>query len=560
MAGQRPLGAIVLAAGLGTRMNSALPKVLHRLGGRPLIAYPLSALRRVGVDPIVVVVGHAAERVRSACASYGVRFADQTEQKGTGHATRAAREVLGDFAGDLLLVYGDLPFLRAETFERLVAAHRAAGAAVSLLTESVADPSGFGRIRRDADGNVVGIVEDRDCSDAQRAICEINVGLYCVQAGFLFGALDRVQPTNAQRELYLTDIIGIAHSDGLRIGAAAATPGEGRQVSSRADLAARERELREEINGRWLAAGVTLEDPATAYIGPEVHIGRDTVVGPNVILRGTTRIGMDCRLDGSALITDATIGDRAHVKFGVVITEAVLAEDVQVGPFAQLRPGTRLGPRVHVGDFVETKNAVLGAGTKAMHLAYLGDAEIGADTNIGAGTITCNYDGFRKQRTVIGNRVQVGSDSQLIAPVTLGDDAYVATGTTVRADVPPGALVFNPKPQLEREGWVAARRQREAGGGCGRAARQRRWYRRVRARVRRRPRRRSGTAAAPTHVAVPCRSVQIVGRPSGSPFEARPASLYGRSSNERRGVDHALARAGRIDNPTPPHSRIRILW
>jgi bifunctional UDP-N-acetylglucosamine pyrophosphorylase/glucosamine-1-phosphate N-acetyltransferase len=463
--GHRPLGAIVLAAGLGTRMNSALPKVLHQLGGRPLIAYPLSALRRIGVDPIVVVVGHAAVRVRAACEPYAVRFADQTEQKGTGHATGAARAALGDFSGDLLLVYGDLPFLRAETFERLVAAHRAAGAAVSLLTESVADPSGFGRIRRDAEGNVIGIVEDRDCSEAQRAICEINVGLYCVRAEFLFGALDRLQPANVQRELYLTDIIGIAHRDGLRIGAAPATPGEGRQVSSRADLAARERELREAISGRWLAAGVTLEDPATTYIGPEVDIGRDTVIGPNVLLRGATRIGADCRLDGSALITDATIGDRVHVKFGVVISEAVLADDVQVGPFAQLRPGTRLGPRVHVGDFVETKNAVLAAGVKAMHLAYLGDAEIGEDTNIGAGTITCNFDGFRKHRTVIGKRVQVGTDSQLIAPVTVGDDAYVATGTTVRKDVPPGALVFNTKPQQERAGWVAARRAREAGSG-----------------------------------------------------------------------------------------------
>jgi len=465
VATHRPVGAIVLAAGLGTRMNSALPKVVHPLGGRPLIAYPLSALRRIGVDPIVVVVGYAAERVRAACAPYGVRFADQREQKGTGHAARAAREALGEFSGDLLLVYGDLPFLRAETFERLVAAHRAAGAAVSLLTESVADPSGFGRIRRNAEGNVIGIVEDRDCSEAERAIREINVGLYCVQAGFLFGALDRLQPTNVQRELYLTDIIGIAHRDGLRIGAAAATAGEGRQVSSRADLAARERELRHEINGRWLAAGVTLEDPATTYIGPEVDIGPDTVIGPNVLLRGPTRIGKDCRLDGSALITDATIGDRVHVKFGVVITEAVLADDVQVGPFAQLRPGTRLGPRVHVGDFVETKNAVLAAGAKAMHLAYLGDAEIGEDTNIGAGTITCNYDGFRKHRTVIGKRVQVGTDSQLIAPVSVGDDAYVATGTTVRKDVPPGALVFNPKPQMERPGWVAARRAREAGSG-----------------------------------------------------------------------------------------------
>ena len=443
-------------------MNSAQAKVLHRLGGRPLIAYPLVALRSIGVDPIVVIVGHQADAVRAACAPYGVRFAVQTQQKGTGHAAQTARAVLRDFGGDLLLIYGDLPFVRPESFRRLIAAHQRARAAVSLLTETIADPSGFGRIVRSEQGRVIGIVEDRDCNPTQRAIHEVNVGVYCVDADFLFRALERLKPSNAQGELYLTDIVGLAHADSARIGDAPANAGEGAQISSRADLAAREKTLRDEINAKWMAAGVTLEDPATAYIGPDVHIGRDTVIGPNVILRGTTRIGQQCRIDGSALITDATIGSKVHVKLGVVITGARLDDDVQVGPFAQLRPGTHLGARVHVGDFVETKNAVIGAGTKAMHHAYLGDTEIGADSNIGAGTITCNYDGFRKQRTVIGDRVQVGSDSQLVAPVTIGDDAYVATGTTVRKDVPAGALVFNSKTESQRRGWVAARRAREA--------------------------------------------------------------------------------------------------
>jgi bifunctional UDP-N-acetylglucosamine pyrophosphorylase/glucosamine-1-phosphate N-acetyltransferase len=286
--------------------------------------------------------------------------------------------------------------------------------------------------------------------------------VYCADAKFLFGALEQLRPTNAQGELYLTDIVEIARAQGRRIADAVATVGEGAQVSSRADLAAREKDLRDAINARWMAAGVSLEDPATAYIGPDVVIGRDTIIGPNVILRGATHIGEDCRLDGSALIADCRIADRAHIKFGVVMTEATLEQDVEVGPFAQLRPGTRLAARVHVGDFVETKNVSIGTGTKAMHLAYLGDAEIGAEANIGAGTITCNYDGFRKHRTIIGSRVQVGSDSQLVAPVRIGDDAYIASGTTVMRDVPPGALVLNSKKQVHREGWVAVRRAREA--------------------------------------------------------------------------------------------------
>ncbi|MFI5364458.1 MAG: bifunctional UDP-N-acetylglucosamine diphosphorylase/glucosamine-1-phosphate N-acetyltransferase GlmU [Candidatus Binatia bacterium] len=452
----------MLAAGLGTRMKSARAKVLHHLGGKPLIAYPLAALRRVGVDPIVVVVGYQADAVRAACAPFDTRFAVQTEQKGTGDATRAAQAALRGFTGDLVLVYGDLPFLCPDTFQHLIAAHRRARATVSLLTERLDDPAGFGRIVRDADGQIARIVEDRDATDAQRGIREVNVGVYCADADFLFQALAQLRPANAQAELYLTDIVASARAHGARVADAQTAPGEAAQISSRLDLAAREKTLRDEINRKWMAEGVTLEDPATAYIGPDVTIGCDTVIGPNVTLRGRTRLGDGCRLDGSALITDAVVGDRAYIKFGVVMTEATLADDVQVGPFAQLRPGTTLGARVHIGNFVETKKAAVGAGAKAMHLAYLGDTEIGAATNIGAGTITCNYDGFRKQRTTIGARVQVGSDSTLVAPVTIGDDAYVATATTVRKDVPPGALVFNPRDQAQRLGWVAARRAREA--------------------------------------------------------------------------------------------------
>lgn len=312
-------------------MNSTRAKVLHHLGGRPLICYPLVALRSASVDPIVVVVGYQAAAVRAACAPYHVRFAVQTEQKGTGHAVQAAQSVLRDFEGDLLLVYGDLPFLRPDTFRRLIDAHQAAGASVSLLTETVADPTGFGRIMRDGHGHVDRIVEERDARPDERASREINVGVYCVDAAFLFRTLARLEPTNAQAELYLTDIIALARAQGVRIADARATAGEGTQISSRADLAARERTLREEINNRWLAAGVTLEDPATAYIGPEVVIGRDTTIGPNVILRGATRIGEGCRFDGGALVTDATIGNGVHVKFGTVIANASVADRAQLG-------------------------------------------------------------------------------------------------------------------------------------------------------------------------------------------------------------------------------------
>lgn len=442
-------------------MKSTLPKVLHCLGGRPLISYPLQILRQLGVDPIVVVVGYGADEVRAACAGDGVRFAHQPRQLGTGHAALIARKALRGFRGDLLLVNGDLPLLRASSFSELVRRHRETEAAVSLITARVADPHGLGRILRDADDKVLRIVEERDASTAERRIDEINVGLYCADYGYLFGALDSLEPSNAQGELYLTDIIELAGDAGRTIATVSAEAIEGCQISTRTDLAELEKLMRDEINRKWMESGVTLEDPATAYIGPDATVGQDTVIGPNVTLRGTTRVGRKCRFDGSALLTDAVIGDNVHIKFGVVITQSIVEADVEIGPFAQLRPETHLKRGVHIGDFVETKKAIIGARTKANHLAYLGDTEIGEDSNIGAGTITCNYDGFSKQQTKIGSRVQVGSDTQLVAPVTVGDDAYIATGSTVRADVEPGALFFNPRADEQRPGWVASRRERE---------------------------------------------------------------------------------------------------
>jgi len=441
-------------------MRSEFPKAAHRLAGRPLVSYALRAVAELGARPIVVVVGFGAEQVRRVCAGFDVRFALQEEQRGTGHATLCGIQGLGEFDGDVLILYADLPRLAAATLRALVQARRAAGAALALLTAKVADPRGYGRIVRDG-GRIVRIVEDRDATEAERRIDEVNVGIYCARADFLRRALACLRPENAQGELYLTDIVAIAAAEGAGIAWAAAPAAEVAQVNSRGELAEMERMLREQINRRWMEAGVTLEDPATTYIEESVEIGPDTVIGPNVHLRGATRVGARCRFDGTAYVRDTTIGDDTHVKFGAVLTDAVIGPRCEIGPFAHVRAGSQLGAGVAVGNFVETKEARVGPGSKARHLAYLGDVEIGSETNVGAGTITCNYDGFRKYRTTIGSRVMIGSDSQLVAPVVIGDDAYVASGTTVRKDVPPGALVFNAKKQVTREGWVAARRARE---------------------------------------------------------------------------------------------------
>ncbi len=425
-----------------------------------MVCWPLEAVRATGADPIAVVVGREADAVREACGA-GVTFAVQSEPGGTGHAVLAAEWVFAGFTGSVLVVNADLPLLRPETLRRLVAAQRTTGAGLSMLTATVSEPRGWGRVIRSG-GLVAGIVEECDATDEQRAIREVNVGAYCVDSAVLFTTLHGLAPDNAQGEIYLTDVARRAVQAGIQVADVTVDAGEVGQINSRGELADMEKMLRDQINAKWMEAGVTLEDPDTAYIGPGVTIGRDTVIGPNVHLRGRTHVGEGCCFDGSAFLTDAIVGDRVHVRFGVVMTEARIGEGCQIGPFAHLRPSTLLAEEVHIGDFVETKNAVIGRRTKANHLAYIGDAQIGSESNIGAGTITCNYDGFRKHRTVIGDRVQVGSDTQLVAPVTLGDDVYVASGTTVRKDVPAGALVFNPRQQAQRSGWVAARRARES--------------------------------------------------------------------------------------------------
>jgi bifunctional UDP-N-acetylglucosamine pyrophosphorylase/glucosamine-1-phosphate N-acetyltransferase len=462
----RPLGAVVLAAGLGTRMRSGRAKVLHELAGRPLLHHALAALRTLGPVRTALVVGHQADAVRSAAAASsldGLRIVVQAEQRGTGHAVACAAEAFAGFVGDVLVLYGDVPLVRPATLAALVDAHRRTQADLTLLTVCFADPRGYGRIRRGPEGELVGIVEERDATPEEQAIREVNPGFYAVRSEVLFPLLAELRPDNAQGELYLTDLVALA----ARAGHGVRTVQAGRAdevlgVNTRRELAAMEASLRADVIARWMEAGVTFEDPATAYVAPEVTIGADTIIGPNVTLRGRTRVGAGCRIDGTAYVVDSTLGDRVHLRFACVAEEAEVGSDAIVGPFARLRPGTRLGERVHIGNFVETKKALLAAGVKANHLTYLGDCEIGAETNVGAGTITCNYDGFAKHLTTIGARVQVGSDTQLVAPVSVGDDAYVGAGTTVTRDVPAGALVVSRVPQRVVPGWTARRRARAA--------------------------------------------------------------------------------------------------
>lgn len=455
------LGVILLAAGLGKRMRSNRPKVLHPLGGKPLLFYPLKAARTLEAEKIAVVVGQGAEEVKRACNEEGVTWVFQEQQLGTGHAVGCTKEILQDFSGDLLILSADVPLIAAETLRALLSHHREKNASLTLVTAYLDPPLGYGRILRSEKEQIKGIVEERDATERQRQIKEINAGVYAVSPGFLYKALEQLTNHNQQGEYYLPDIVGIAMKNGnavetFQMGDATEISG----INTRQELAIMEKRLQEKINGKWMESGVTLLDPQTTYIETDVEIGRDTVIGPNTHLIGSTVIGERCRIDGSAYITNTRIGNGAHFRFSVVLTDCHVDDDAVIGPFAHLRPGTRLGRAVHIGNFVETKEATLGEGTKANHLTYLGDVNIGRETNVGAGTITCNYDGFNKYRTSIGDRVQVGSDSTLVAPVSVGDDVYVATATTVRHDVPPGALVYNERRELVREGWTEQKRKK----------------------------------------------------------------------------------------------------
>ncbi|HEX4209562.1 MAG TPA: bifunctional UDP-N-acetylglucosamine diphosphorylase/glucosamine-1-phosphate N-acetyltransferase GlmU [Candidatus Binataceae bacterium] len=461
MSEARPLAAIILAAGLGTRMRSGKAKVLHEIGGEPMVARALRALASLKPNLIITVVGHqakaVAEAVRRAVPDQTLRFALQTAQRGTGDAARIAlSELPDDFDGDVLIGYGDTPCLNPSTLASFREAHHHAGGEVGFISAEVASPDGYGRVVRDGSGTVEGIVEHRDASAAERMIKEINTGIYLADASLMREALAALTNNNVQREFYLTDIVAIARLRGARVSAwRAGDAAEFEGINTREELARMNQELRNQRIRALMEAGVTFVDPATAYIAESAVIGQDTTIGPNVQILGNSRIGSGVMIEGTAWLRDVTVGDRCHLKICVRAEESTIGEDCEIGPFANLRAGTTLAGHNRVGNFVETKKVRLGRGTKASHLSYLGDSVIGSETNIGCGVITVNYDGYDKHVTTIGDRCMVGCDTQLVAPVTVGNDVYVASGSTILKDVQDGALVLSHHPQREKPGWTA---------------------------------------------------------------------------------------------------------
>jgi bifunctional UDP-N-acetylglucosamine pyrophosphorylase/glucosamine-1-phosphate N-acetyltransferase len=452
------LSAVILAAGQGTRMKSALPKVLHPVAGQPMLAHVLAAAREVGAAAVVTVVGHGAERVKAAFAAAGMDFVPQAEQLGTGHALQCAAPALAGFVGELLLLCGDVPLLRGATLQALVEHHRNQRAAVTVLTARLDDPRGYGRIIRGVDG-VERIVEEKDATPAERTVCEINTGIYIFAAPRVFELLAGLTNDNAQGEYYLTDVIAAARTAGEKVAALpVARAEEAMGINDRMQLAEAGRAMRARINETHMRAGVTLLDPATTYIEPAVTIGPDTIIHPGVHLRGRTAIGCDCELEPGVIVTDCILADRVHVKAGSVLNGSTVGADTDIGPMAHLRPGTVLAGENKIGNFVETKKAAIGQGSKASHLTYLGDAEIGAGVNIGCGTITCNYDGVNKHVTVIEDEVFVGSDVQFVAPVRIGRGSLIGAGSTITRDVPAEALAITRAEQKIIEGWAARKR------------------------------------------------------------------------------------------------------
>ncbi len=458
------MAVVVLAAGKGTRLKSRRPKVLHEIGGRPLLSYVLSAATELAEDKdIHVVVGHAAEQVREAVSGTGVQFVEQEEQRGTGHAIACSRKAIAGYE-HILVLSGDVPLITVNTLQHLMTMHLAEGAAMTLLTATPENPTGYGRIiRRLPELPVVdAIVEQPSLKPTQEAIREVNSGIYAFKVGPLLAHLDKLSNKNAHGEFYLSEIAGHLLASGEKVAALlAADAEEVLGANTIAELVSLDAKVRAATASRLMANGVTIFKPETCVIDAEVEIAPDTIVEPFVQLLGKTKIGTDCRIRSYSVIENCALGDDVLIRQGCILAESVVADGARIGPFAHLRPGSEIGPEAHVGNFVETKKTKLGKGAKASHLTYLGDAEVGAGTNIGAGVITCNYDGVHKHRTHIGQGAFVGSDSTLVAPVAIGDGAFIGAGSCITEDVPSGALAIGRSRQVVREGWAVERRARQ---------------------------------------------------------------------------------------------------
>jgi len=462
MANNKDVAIVILAAGKGTRLKSSLAKVLHTAGGRPLVEHVVRACLALGAKKMIAVVGHQAEKVAEIVEPLGAETVLQQPQNGTGHAMLVAKRAIGN-AKFVVVLPGDAPLVRTETLKALIQKHKQGKAAATILTAVLADPSGYGRILRKGGDAVSAIIEESQLSAEQRELNEINSSIYCFTTAKLWPALAQVKPNNKHREIYLTDAIGVMNAKGETVLAEiAADPREMLGCNTRADLAGVDHTFREWKREQLMRDGVTIQLPETVLIDPDVTIGEDTVIEGCVQLLGKTKIGAGCVVKTGSVVHDSVLGDAVTVEAHCVISGSKLEANVVVGPFARLRKDTFVKSGARIGNFVESKKTVLGEGAKAMHLSYLGDAKIGSKTNIGAGTITCNYDGFEKHPTTIGSKVFIGSDSALVAPVKIGDGAYVAAGSTITENVPADALGIARERQVNKPGWAGKKRRQMA--------------------------------------------------------------------------------------------------
>jgi bifunctional UDP-N-acetylglucosamine pyrophosphorylase/glucosamine-1-phosphate N-acetyltransferase len=464
-AGAGGFAIVIMAAGKGTRLKSKRAKVLHEIGGQPLLAHVIKAAQQiVSADDIYVIIGHQAEAVRKAVEPLGVKFILQAEQRGTGHAIMCAREQVKDHR-NILVLSGDVPLIRPETIARVRDFHLGKKAAMTILTAEPPDPFGYGRVIRAGAGSdrVKAIVEQKALAKSQQKAREINSGIYAFAAKPLFANIDRLSTDNAHHEFYLTDMAALLVKAKANVVALKAQdPAEVLGANTLAELAALDATLRARKAGELMAAGVTIYRPETCVIDPEVEIGTDTIIEPFVQVLGKTRIGADCRIRSFSIVRDSQLAENVLVRPGCIIDQSQIAVGALIGPYSHLRPGSEIGEGAHVGNFVETKKTRLGRGAKANHLTYLGDSEIGAQVNVGAGTITCNYDGVNKHITIVEEGAFIGSDSTLVAPVRIGKGAYVAAGSTITEDVPDDALALGRSRQSTKEGWAKQRRARQA--------------------------------------------------------------------------------------------------